>query len=160
MTVTGTPRSPLTTSRSRTAFLSLALASALLFSAGCGKSGMPQPQDSSKNFTWETVDAEPAGKCLAFSGKLGGAYRYFDGIRLEIDALSGPEDCPGCPFVPSEVTELSPGEAGFNPKDGTIAFSYCPQPGKAYRWRLAGISVFNRLPHASMTDRLLVVTPE
>lgn len=130
----------------------------LAFLAGCGKAGMPVPKDESRSFAWQTIEASMAGRCIAFTGELSGAYRYFDGVRLEIATLNGPEDCPGCPFVPSEVTELSTRDVNFNPKDGSIAFSYCPQTAKAYRWRLAAISVFNRMPHATMTDRFLVAS--
>jgi hypothetical protein len=131
----------------------------LVAATGCGKKGFPQAQDSSKNFSWKEVDAKTAGNCLAFTGSFAGEYRNFDGIRLEIARLNGPEDCPGCPFVPHEVTELSVNEAGFDSADGSFAFSYCPQAASAYRWRLAAISIFNRLPHAVMSDRLLVVKP-
>lgn len=131
----------------------------LLETAGCGKTGYPQPQDESRSFRWKESDAKAVGDCLAFTGSFEGQYQNFDGIRLEIARLNGPEDCPGCPFVPQEVTELSPGEAGFDRQNGTIAFSYCPQKAKAYRWRMAAISIFNRLPHATMTDRLIVVRP-
>ena len=142
-----------------TASAVLALLCLLLFT-GCGKTGYPQPQDPSKNFSWKDVDAKVVGSCLAFTGSFEGQYQNFDGIRLEIARLNGPEDCPGCPFVPQEITEISPKDAGFDRKDGSIAFSYCPQQkAKAYRWRLAGISIFNRLPHAIMIDRLIVVTP-
>ena len=126
---------------------------------GCGKTGLPQAQDESRSFAWKEVNAGNIGRCIAFTGGFTGAYQYFDGIRLEIDSISGPEDCPGCPFVPDDVAEISPKDAGFNAKDGSIAFSYCPQPAPAYRWRLAGISAFNRLPHATMIDRRLVVNP-
>lgn len=128
----------------------------LLLPAGCGKKGFPQPQDTSKNFHWQNVEARLVGNCLAFTGTFEGEYRNFDGLRLEIARLNGVEDCPGCPFVPQEVVEFSPKDAGFDRKTGAIAFSYCPQKAAAYRWRLAGISIFNRLPHATMTDRLLV----
>jgi hypothetical protein len=127
--------------------------------AGCGKKGFPQPQDVSQMFSWKEVDAKAVGDCLAFTGALEGEYRNFDGIRLEISRLNGPEDCPGCPFVPQEVTELSAREAGFDRESGEIAFSYCPQRALAYRWRLAAVSLHTRLPHAAMPDRLLVVTP-
>ena len=129
----------------------------LLLLAGCGKTGFPQPQDPSKSFHWTEVEAKIVGNCSAFTGSFEGEYRNFDGIRLEIARLNGPEDCPGCPFVPQEVAELSPNDAGFDRKAGAIAFSYCPQKAAAYRWRLAGISIFNRLPHTTMSDRLLVV---
>lgn len=122
---------------------------------GCGKTGMPTPEDESRSFFWESAEATMAGRCVAFSGQLSGAYQNFDGIRLEIATLNSQDDCPGCPFVPTEVTEISVGDSGFDRKSGSIAFSYCPQPAKAYRWRLAAISVFNRMPHATMTDRFL-----
>ena len=125
---------------------------------GCGKAGMPVPKDESRSFAWESAEASMAGRCIAFKAQLSGAYRYFDGIRLEIGTLNGPEDCPGCPFVPTEVTELSPRDVGFNAKDGSLGFSYCPQTANAYRWKLAAISVFNRVPHATMTDRFLVAS--
>ncbi|MDR2573759.1 MAG: hypothetical protein LBC94_05355 [Desulfovibrio sp.] len=152
-----TPRafSPLQTRRILL-FAGFSLLLALL-PAGCGKKGFPQPQDTSQKFSWKEVDAKAVGDCLAFTGSFEGEYRNFDGIRLEISRLNGPEDCPGCPFIPQEVTELSAREAGFDRKNGAIAFSYCPQRASAYRWRLAAISVFTRLPHADMTDRLLVL---
>lgn len=131
----------------------------VFFQHGCGKTGYPQARDEARNFSWQEVEAKMVGRCIAFTGSFEGAHQYFDGIRLELDSVSGPEDCPGCPFIPDEITELSPKEAGFDPATGSIAFSYCPQPAPAYRWRLAGISAFNRLPHATMVDRLLVVTP-
>jgi hypothetical protein len=134
------------------------LSAALLVSLGCGRSGMPRPADESKNFSWKEVSAKPAGDCVVFEGSFEGAYEHFDGIRLEIAGISGPDDCPGCPFVPGEITELSARDAGFNPADGSLGFSYCPRKAGAYRWRLAGISRYNRLPHATMVDRLLIIT--
>jgi hypothetical protein len=131
-----------------------------LMALGCGKTGLPQPNDPSKSFAWKKVEAKPIGNCLAFIGSFEGAYEYFDGMRLEIAPLNDPSDCPGCPFVPREVTELSPSEANFNPATGSLAFSYCPQKANAYRWRLAGISEFSHLPHAGMNDRLLIVNQE
>ena len=131
-----------------------------LSAAACGKKGFPEPKDASRSFFWKETEAKVVGNCIAFTGSFEGAYENFDGIRLELSSLQGIDDCPGCPFVPKEITELSPRETGFNRKDGTVAFSYCPQPGNAYRWRLAGISKFNRLPHATMSDRMIMVNPE
>ncbi|MDL2216394.1 hypothetical protein LJB81_01510 [Desulfovibrio sp. OttesenSCG-928-M14] len=131
----------------------------LLACTGCGRSGMPQPPSSSKTFSWDKVEAKMAGDCILFEGVFTGAYKHFDGIRLELAGLSGPDDCPGCPFVPEEVSELSPKDAGFDLDTGSVAFTYCPRKAQAYRWRLAGISNFNRLPHATMVDRLLIATP-
>lgn len=141
------------TRRTAAAFLGAVL---ILSAAACGKSGYPQPADGSKSFAWEAVDAKMAGPCIAFTATLSGQHRYFDGVRLELEGLSGPDDCPGCPFVPGEVTEFSAKDAGYNPDTGNIAFTYCPRPAQAYRWRLAGISVYSRLPHAVMNDRMLI----
>jgi hypothetical protein len=127
---------------------------------GCGKKGLPQPSDPSRSFSWKSVDAKPVGNCLAFSGTLEGQYKNLDRLRLELAPLKDASDCPGCPFVAKEVTELSPSDAGFNPDTGDVSFSYCPQKANAYRWRLAGINVFNHLPYAGMNDRLLIVNPE
>ncbi|MDL2266363.1 hypothetical protein LJC46_00035 [Desulfovibrio sp. OttesenSCG-928-G15] len=124
---------------------------------GCGKTGYPVPPENSRAFTWKEVDAKMAGRCIAFSGTLEGAYENFDGVRVELDIVSGPDDCPGCPFTAEETAEISPSKAGFSRANGTVGFSYCPQVAPAYRWRLAGISRYSRMPHATMNDRLLVV---
>lgn len=125
--------------------------------SGCGKTGYPAPPDDSRAFAWKEVSAKMAGRCIAFSGSFSGAYENFDGIRVELDILKGPDDCPGCPFTAEEVAEISPSKAGFSRSAGTVGFSYCPQVAPAYRWRLAGISRYSRMPHAIMNDRLLVV---
>jgi hypothetical protein len=138
---------------------SACLVLALLFSA-CGKTGYPQAADGDLSFTWLESGAAPAGRCASFTGKLGGALQNFGGIRLELEGLNSTADCPGCPFVADEAAELSPADAGFNSTNGDIGFSYCPRPAAAYRWRMIAMSTLNRLPHAVMTDRLLIVSPE
>jgi len=127
----------------------------------CGKTGNPVPLDNTRSFTWAATNAQGVGACIVFTGSFSGAHRHFNGIRLELQALTGIDDCPGCPFTPHEVVELSPREAGFNLDNGSVAFSYCPQKSApVYRWRMAGISEYNRMPHAIMvSDRLLVLTP-
>ncbi len=131
----------------RIASFIVALVLCLTFTA-CGKKGNPEPRDAGQSFSWVTVEAIMAGKCLAFSGTLQGAYGNLDGVRLELSAVGGPDDCPGCPFVPREVYVFSPADAGFNAKAGSVAFSYCPSKAEAYQWRLIGMSVYNSLPHA------------
>lgn len=128
---------------------------------GCGKTGNPVAPDKSGSFAWQETDAQPAGRCIAFSGSFSGSYRHFNGIRLELQAMADAEDCPGCPFVADEAVELSPREAGFDPDNGTVAFAYCPgKSAPVYRWRMSGISEYSRMPHAAMlTDRLLVLQP-
>ena len=130
-------------------FLPAFLVLLCLFSlVACGKKGDPEPRDASRSFSWAEVQATMAGKCLAFSGKLQGAYGNLDGVRLELSAVGGPDDCPGCPFVPREVYVFSAKDAGFNQRDGSVGFSYCPGAGQAYQWRLIGMSIYNSLPHA------------
>ncbi len=135
-----------TTLSRRRALLLFAVCLTLLLSA-CGKKGRPVPKDPARNFTWQSLEATPSGNCLAFSGTLAGAYSNLESLRLEIAPVTGADDCPGCPFVPKEVISLSRDEAGFNQENGGIGFSYCPKPAPAHRWRLAGVSTFNRLPH-------------
>ena len=137
----------------------LALCAAAM--GGCGKTGSPVPPDKLRTFSWQESNAEPAGKCIAFTGAFSGAYKHFNGIRLELQALRNLEDCPGCPFTPDETVELSPKDAGFNPNDGSVAFSYCPRrSAPVYRWSMAGINEYISMQHAAMlTDRLLVLEP-
>ena len=138
----------MTTTRSPLPLLAALLFSCILVTAACGKKGGPEPRDASKSFSWTEVSASMAGRCLAFTGKLQGAYGNLDELRLELSAVGGPDDCPGCPFVPREVYTYSPQDVGFNAKDGSIGFSYCPGKAEAYQWRLIGVSVYNSLPHA------------
>ena len=103
----------------------------VLVTVACGKKGDPEPRDPSKSFSWAETSATMAGKCLAFTGKLQGAYGNLDEVRLELSAVGGPDDCPGCPFVPREVYTYSPQDVGFSARDGSIGFSYCSGPAPA-----------------------------
>lgn len=125
--------------------------------AACGKTGYPTPSDQSQAFSWQEAKAAPVGDCIAFSGKLTGAYQNFKGLRLELDGLRDPEECPGCPFVADEVTELAPADAGFNSTTGDLGFSYCPRSAQAFRWRMNAMNVFNNLTNASTLERLLIM---
>ena len=116
--------------------------------AACGKAGLPDPGDPSKNFSWKTSTAKSIGACLAFSGTLEGAYVNVDAVRLELSPVNGPEDCPGCPFVAKETISFSPKEAGLQKNSGNFSFSYCPPKAKAFRWRLIGINMYTSLPYA------------
>ncbi|MDR0826501.1 MAG: hypothetical protein LBN33_01295 [Desulfovibrio sp.] len=123
----------------------------------CGKTGYPTPSDQSQAFSWQEAKAVAVGECIAFSGKLAGSYQNFKGLRLELDGLRDPEECPGCPFVADEVTELAPADAGFNPTTGDLGFSYCPRNAQAFRWRMNARNVFNNLANASTLERLLIM---
>ena len=135
-------------SRGRSLRLALFLLVCIFAVTACGKKGNPEPRDDSKSFSWVQVEGVMAGKCLAFTGKLQGAYGNLDGVRLELSAVGGPDDCPGCPFTPREVYVFSASDAGFNQRDGSVGFSYCPGKAQAYQWRLIGMSIYNSLPHA------------
>ena len=142
------PGTVLPLANGKTRLASFFLLCCLLLVSACGKKGPPEPRDSSKTFRWAEVNADMAGPCLGFSGSLEGAYGNLDGIRIELSPVNGPEDCPGCPFVPREIALFSPSDAGFDPRSGEIAFTYCPVPAMAYRWRLIGMSIYTSLPHA------------
>jgi hypothetical protein len=120
----------------------------LLALPSCGKKGPPEPRDSSRTFHWAELTADMTGPCLTFSGALEGAHGNLDSIRMELSPVNGPEDCPGCPFVPRETALFSRADAGFDPQTGDISFAYCPVPAMAYRWRLIGVNMYSSLPHA------------
>lgn len=136
--------------------LAVLLASSVLLLAACGKEGMPQPRNTAKTFAWKNVTAKESGNCIIFSGIFEGAHENLDQIRLELASVNGPEDCPECPFVPKEIVFFSKQEAGYNDALGEIRFSYCPKKAPAYRWRLAGVSIFNSIPHSISPVRILV----
>ena len=136
----------------------LLLCFCLFLAAACGKEGLPQPQDDSRTFSWETTSARITGQCLTFIGKLKGAYGNFNGIRLEVAQVNGPEDCPGCPFVPREILNFSPSQSGFDSDTGSITLTYCPKTAPAYRWRLIGMNAYVSLPHAVSPVKMTVVT--
>ncbi|MDR0338814.1 MAG: hypothetical protein LBH65_00895 [Desulfovibrio sp.] len=144
----------------RAATAALLCLAALSLCNACGKSGYPSPRDHGAVFTWSMVEAVMVGNCIAFSGAFAGAYKYFDGVRVELSRLNDPGDCPGCPFVTEEVAEIPLREAGFDEELGTLSFTYCPRPANAYRWRLAAMSKNSKLPHATMIDRLVITAPE
>ncbi len=136
------------------AIISLAL---LCLLCACGKAGLPDPGDPSKSFAWKSYEAKPIGNCLAFSGVLSGAYNNLDSLRLELEPVDGPEDCPGCPFVARDIVEFSPREAGLERTTGNISFSYCPNPAPAFRWRLVGLNVYTSLPYAATSVWLTTI---
>lgn len=141
-------------------FTGLILLLGLPLLVSCGKTGLPQANDPKRNFAWETIEAKPYNKCLAFEGQLSGAYQYLDRVRLELAPIDSPADCPGCPFLPKDDVLLTPKEAGLNMGDGTVTFSYCPRPAKAYRWQVSGISRYSRVPNAVSNDQITLFEEE
>lgn len=132
----------------------------LAFALGaCGKKGDPEPSDPKKAFAWKEAEMTSTNYCLTFSGVLEGAYDNLDYVRLELAAVDGPEDCPGCPFVPGEIHTMSPSQAGFDSRTGTVSFTYCPFKAPAYRWRVSGVNVYRNLPHTVTKEELLQLTP-
>lgn len=140
-------------------FLLLGLCIFVLAATGCGKKGDPEPKDPQKAFAWKEVSMSSVNYCLNFSGTLDGAYGNLDYIRLDLAAVDGPEDCPGCPFVPGETHTMSPEQVQFNSKAGTVNFTYCPLRAQAYRWQVSGVNVYRSLPHAVTQEGLLVLMP-
>ncbi|MDL2306479.1 hypothetical protein LJC48_00415 [Desulfovibrio sp. OttesenSCG-928-C06] len=126
--------------------------------SGCGKAGAPKPRKSSRSFVWQQVDIVPAGKCLEVNAVMSGVYTNLNSVLLEIDGVSGPEDCPGCPFQPSETYKSDKLSEIFNPSTGTLKFSYCPrEQADAYRARLIGTNIYDTTRHAVSTERMIVM---
>ncbi len=143
----------------RNAILKSLVAVLLVFclagASGCGKKAMPSARSKTRTFTWQDMNATAVEKCINFKGTLAGAFENLDGIQLELDPVNGPEDCPGCPFNPSQKVSFSPAKAGFNAQTGTVDFSYCPAPAKAYRWRVIGQNIYDAAKAATTVDKLL-----
>ena len=93
---------------------------------GCGKEGPPKPRKSSRSFVWQQVDITPVGNCLEVNAIMSGVYTNLSPVILEIDGVSGPEDCPGCPFQPSETYSSDKPSEISNPNTGTLRFFSCP----------------------------------
>ena len=138
-------------------FFCIALLGVAILATGCGKTGMPKPKDGSESFEITSTEATPSKNCLTISGLVTGAFRNLDALRLEVSAINGPEDCPGCPFVPSEVEQLSRKDINLNLEDGSFGFTYCPQKAPAYRWRVAGISKYNTIPNSVTFDKMVIM---
>ena len=138
-------------------FAALALCLALPLH-GCGKTGDPKPRKSSRSFVWQQVDITPAGRCLEVNAVMSGVYTNLSSVILELDGVSGPEDCPGCPFLPSENYTSDKLSDIFNPNTGTLKFSYCPrQEADAYRARLVGTNIYDTTRHAVSMERMVVM---
>lgn len=139
--------------------LLLALLCAGLAFGGCGKKGMPQPQDEKKLFAWKSAEATfNASGCLNITAVMSGATENVDIFRLELEA----EDaaiCRECPFSPGETADLTPQRAVPGQNETRYVFTYCPGTrAPSYRWRLVGINVFTAFPHA-LTAVKIVETP-
>ena len=113
----------------------------------CGKTGMPQPQDPERQFRFASLTGKPVGKCLAIEAQLEGAVDNFEYIRLEFAFMDDASDCLGCPFVADEKVTFSHAQVNFVRETGALAFSYCPNESKVYRWRAFGISSYSAIPH-------------
>lgn len=140
----------------RSAWL-LLLCLTLVLAQGCGKKGDPSPKDPAKVFTWEEVSVTSVNYCINFSGTLKGATGNLDYVRLDLSAVNGPEDCPGCPFVASETHMISPSDGRYDPKTGKLSFTYCPSRAEAYRWRASGVNVYRNLPHAVTKEGTVIM---
>lgn len=126
--------------------------------AGCGKYGDPQPRQASRSFVWQEVNITPIANCLEVQAVMSGVYNNLESVLLEIDPVNGPEDCPGCPFEPSESYTQEKNSKVFNPNRGTLHFTYCPrQKGAAYRARIVGINVFDTSRHAVSGEHMVIM---
>ena len=116
----------------------------LTFICACGKKGDPRPRETNQSFVWQQIDILPVSGCLQVEASLSGIYANLNMVALELAGVNSAEDCPGCPFLPSESFTLENLTETFNPVTGELRFSYCPEmPAVSYRYRLIGKNAQN-----------------
>ena len=145
-----------TTKTLRTGTCGLILLLALT-AVGCGKIGNPSPAKSPDVFDFAASSAASSGNCLVIQGTISGAAANLEYMGLELAPLSGPDDCPGCPFNPRESTEFNDTDIQLD-ANGRFTFSYCPDlAAPMYRWRLVGKNVHRGMPYVLTNPRVVVM---
>ena len=126
--------------------------------ASCGKKGDPKPRQASRSFVWQEVSITPASGCLDVMATMSGVYTNLDSIILELAPVKGAEDCPGCPFQPTEHYKQDNLSKAFNPQSGVLHLTYCPRvKAPAYRARIVGTNVFDTSRHAVSAESLVIM---
>jgi hypothetical protein len=126
--------------------------------SACGKDGDPKPRQSTRSFVWQEVNITPIANCLEVRAVMSGVYNNLESVILEMDAVNGPEDCPGCPFSPGETYTQEKNSKVFDPNRGALHFTYCPrQKGAAYRARIVGVNVFDTSRHAVSAEHMVIM---
>ncbi|HIU17387.1 MAG TPA: hypothetical protein IAB01_02925 [Candidatus Avidesulfovibrio excrementigallinarum] len=121
----------------------------------CGKKELPVPQDARNLFAWKAAKGETfvsvengtPRNCLSVTADLTGSARHVARYLLEVEPRTA-DICPGCPFMPEEIVEVTP-ESIISAGDVTrMTFVYCPRNSTDnYRWRLAAHSTFASVPY-------------
>ena len=121
----------------------------------CGKKELPVPQDARNLFAWKAAKGETfvsvengtPRNCLSVTADLTGSARHVARYLLEVEPRTA-DICPGCPFMPEEIVEVTP-ESIISAGDVTrMTFAYCPRNSTDnYRWRLAAHSTFASVPY-------------
>lgn len=121
----------------------------------CGKKELPVPQDARNLFAWKAAKGETfvsvengtPRNCLSVTADLTGSARHVARYLLEVEPGTA-DICPGCPFMPEEIVEVTP-ESIISAGDVTrMTFAYCPRNSTDnYRWRLAAHSTFASVPY-------------
>ena len=128
---------------------------------GCGKSGMPSPKKTQDTFTITGAGISVMGDCLVARGTATGAIDNMSAVSIEVAAIQSYDDCPGCPFVPQEYSELAASDIQLDLESGGFMFSYCPATSAPmYRWRLVGKNIFPGLPYATTTPQIVIMRGE
>ena len=126
---------------------------------GCGKKGLPVPNDNRNLFTWtgSSMMILP-NSCLTVSATLSGNIANLTDVVLELQPLLPDNTCAGCPFTPTERAEFAESAVRGHPAVNTVRLTYCPQAQTpSYHWRLVGINVHKRFPYALTPVQAFVV---
>lgn len=134
----------------------------LLMLFGCGKKGVPQPDDARDKFAWADTSMQAGlNGCLSVTGTLSGQVANLTDVVLEIQPIADDDDCVGCPFTPTERMEFSERTLRGHPEVNTIRLNYCPrEETPSYRWRLIGINVHRRFPYEVTPVKLFTIHEE
>ena len=117
---------------------------------GCGKKGLPVPNDNRDLFAWtgSSMVILP-NNCLTVSATLSGNIANLTDVVLELQPLLPDNTCSGCPFTPTERAEFAESAVRGHPEVNTIRLAYCPQEqASSYHWRLVGINIHRRFSYA------------
>lgn len=124
---------------------------------GCGKKGMPKPQDKTEAFAWESAVASYNNGCINISAELSGNVSNIDGIILQVEPMSSADSCVGCPFIAKEEQGYEYNSIVLSGSETSVAINFYPSvKAEAYRWRLIGRNIIGTFPYEMTSLQLLL----